>query len=152
MNKPKLDIMILSFLKRLSYVLFFISSSSVFSQVELKSKIVDFTTYEPLENASIYIENSTIGSVSNVDGKFILLVPKRLENDTLVISSIGFKSFKILVSKFLNDEEIFLEEDIASLDEILIMAEARPKTGNDVVLRAIESLPNNLPEVPFMQK
>ena len=151
-NKPKLDIMILSFLKRLSYVLFFISSSSVFSQVELKSKIVDFTTYEPLENASIYIENSTIGSVSNVDGKFILLVPKRLENDTLVISSIGFKSFKILVSKFLNDEEIFLEEDIASLDEILIMAEARPKTGNDVVLRAIESLQNNLPEKPFMQK
>ena len=80
------------------------------------------------------------------------LVPKRLENDTLVISSIGFKSFKILVSEFLNDEDIFLEEDIASLDEILIIAETRPKTGNDVVLRAIESLPDNLPEVAFYAK
>ena len=151
-NKSKLDIMILSFLKRLSYILIFICSLSVFSQVELKSKIVDFTTYEPLENASIYIENSTIGSVSNVDGKFVLSVPKRLENDTLVISSIGFKSFKILLSEFINDDVIFLEEDIASLDEILIIVETRPKTGNEVVLRAIERLPDNLPEAPFMQK
>ena len=70
-------------------------SINVFSQTELKSKVVEFMTYEPLENASIYIENSTIGSVSNTDGKFVLSVPQELENDTLVISSIGFKSFRI---------------------------------------------------------
>ena len=151
-NKPKLDKMIFSFLKRLFYILFLTCSLSAFSQVGLKSKIVDFTTYEPLENASIYIENSTIGSVSNVDGKFMLSVPKSLENDTLVISSIGFKSFKILVSDFVNNQDIFLEEDIASLDEILIIADTRPKTGNNVVLKAIERLPDNLPEKPFMQK
>ena len=70
--KPKLNNMTLSYLKRLSYILFLICSLNAFSQVELKSKIVDFTTYEPLENASIYIDKSTIGSVSNVDGKFVL--------------------------------------------------------------------------------
>lgn len=144
--------MITSYLKRYLSIILLISSINAFSQVELKSKIIDFTTYEPLENASIYIENSTIGSVSNVDGKFVLSVPKRLENDTLVISSIGYKSFKILVSEFVNDEDIFLEEDIASLDEILIVVETRPKTGNDVVLRAIENLPDNLPEQPYLQK
>ncbi len=127
-------------------------SINAFSQTELKSKVVNFMTYEPLENASIYIENSTIGSVSNIDGKFVLSVPKGLVNDTLVISSIGFKSFRILVNDFVNDEDVFLEEDIASLDEILIIAETRPKTGNDVVLRAIEKLPENLPEQPFLQK
>ncbi len=144
--------MTLNYFKRFSYILFLICSLNAFSQVELKSKIIDFTTYEPLENASIYIENSTIGSVSNVDGKFVLSVPKRFENDTLVISSIGYKSFKILVSEFVNDDDIFLEEDIASLDEILIVVETRPKTGNDVVLRAIEELPENLPEQPYLQK
>ena len=45
-----------------------------------------------------------------------------------------------------------MEEDIASLDEILIVAETRPKTGNDVVLRAIERLPDNLPENPYLQR
>jgi len=118
----------------------------------LKSKIVDFLTYEPLENASIYIDNSTIGSVSNTDGRFVLSVPQELENDTLVISSIGYKSFRVLVNDFVNDEDIFLDKEIASLDEVVIFAETRPKTGNDVVLRAIEKLSENLPEEPYMQK
>jgi len=75
-----------------------------FSQTELKSKIVDFYSYLPLENTSIYIENSTIGTISNTDGRFVLSVPLELENDTLVISSIGYKSFRILVSEFVNDD------------------------------------------------
>ena len=45
-----------------------------------------------------------------------------------------------------------MEEDIASLDEILIVAETRPKNGNDLVLRAIERLPENLPENPYLQR
>lgn len=141
-----------SYLKYIFSFLFLTFSISAFSQTELKSKIVDFFTYLPLENASIYVENSTIGSVSNADGKFVLLVPKKHKNDTLVISSIGYKSFKIPVSEFVNNEDIFLDEDIASLDEILIVAETRPKTGNDVVLRAIKELSENLPDQPYLQK
>ena len=141
-----------SYLKHIISLVILFTSVNAFSQTELKSKIVDFLTYEPLENASIYIDNSTIGSVSNIDGRFILSVPQELENDTLVISSIGYKSFKIPVIDFVNDEEIFLEKEIASLDEVLIFAATRPKTGNDVVLRAIEKLSENLPEQPFMQK
>ncbi len=141
-----------SYLKYFVSLFILIFSINTFSQTELQSKIVDFQTYLPLENASIYIDKSTIGTISNTDGRFVLSVPQELESDTLVISSIGYKSFKILVSEFVNDEDIFLEEDIASLDEILIIAETRPKTGNDVVLRAIEKLPENLPEQPFLQK
>jgi len=142
----------LSHLKHFFCLLIFFFSINAFSQIELTSKIVDFLSYEPLESASVYVDKSTIGSISNTDGRFVLSVPQELENDTLVISSIGYKSFKVLVSEFVNNEEIFLEEDIASLDEVLIIAETRPKTGNDVVLRAIEKLPENLPEEPFLQK
>ncbi len=141
-----------SYLKQFILLLSVIFSFSAFAQTELTSKIVDFTTYQPLESASIYIANSTIGTISNTDGKFVLSVPQELENDTLVISSIGYKSFKTLVSEFVNNEDIFLEEDIASLDEIILIAETRPKTGNDIVLRAIEELPDNLPEQPYLQK
>ena len=70
------------------------------AQVELKSKIVDFLTYAPVENANIYLENSTIGTVSNTDGNFVLLVPQSHISDTLVISSIGYKSFRSAVSDF----------------------------------------------------
>ena len=140
------------YLKHFVAALVCIASFSVHAQKELKSRIVDFTTYEPIENASIYVQNSTVGTVSNSDGKFILSVPRELVNDTLVISSIGFKSFKTTIDDFDGSMDIFLEEDIASLDEILLVAETRPKTGNEIVLRAIEELPDNLPEEPYLQK
>lgn len=134
------------------FTLVVLCTATVSSQIDLKGKIVDFSTFAPIENASIYVQNSTVGSISNSEGYFALTVPQKLAKDTLVISSIGFKSYKVLVETFVNDEEIFLEEDIASLDEVLIVADTRPKTGNEVVLRAIEELPFNLPETPFMQK
>lgn len=122
------------------------------AQTELRGKVVDFTTYQPIESASIYLENTTVGTVTNIDGKFVLVVPKRYVNDTLVISSIGFKSFRTTLADFDPSEDIFLEEDIASLDEVILIAETRPKTGNDIVLRALEELPDNLPEQPYLQK
>lgn len=125
---------------------------STVSQTELKNKIVDFGTLMPIESASIYVQNTTIGTVSNADGKFVLMVPEQFINDTLVISSIGFKSFKTLVGEFDNTQEIYLEEDIASLDEILLVAETRPKTGNDIVIKALEKLTVNMPEEPYLQK
>lgn len=126
--------------------------SSAFAQKELKNKITDFGTLMPIESASIYVQNTTIGTVSNADGKFVLQVPNQFINDTLVISSIGFKSFKTLVSEFDNTQEIYLEEDVASLDEIVLVAETRPKTGNDIVLKALERLSVNMPELPYLQK
>lgn len=122
------------------------------AQTELKSRVVDFTTFMPVPSASVYVQNSTIGTISNLDGNFVLVVPNEYANDTLVISSIGYKSFKTPVADFVNDEDIFLEEDIASLDEVLLVAETRPKTGNDIMLRALEELPENMPEMPYMQK
>ncbi|MEZ4779915.1 MAG: carboxypeptidase-like regulatory domain-containing protein [Flavobacteriaceae bacterium] len=127
-------------------------SMSVFAQIEVKNKISDFLTFQPIESASVYVQNSTIGTVSNVDGKFVLLVPMEHKNDTLVISSIGYKSFKTLVSEFDSSQEIFLEEDIASLDEVVIVSDPRPTDGNGIVVRAIERLERNMPNQPYLQK
>lgn len=127
-------------------------SMSAISQIEIKNKIVDFGTLLPIESASIYIKGTTIGVVSNSDGKFVLSVPRKFESDTLIVSSIGYRSFKSVVSEFDGSMDIYLEEDVASLDEVLIVAETRPKTGNDIVLRAIEELEDNLPESAYLQK
>jgi len=125
---------------------------SAFAQTELRSKVADFSNYMPIVSANIYIQNTTLGTISNSDGKFVLVVPTQFQNDTLVVSSIGYKSFKIPISEFDNSEDIYLDTDIASLDEVLIVAETRPKTGNDIVLKAIKELSDNLPEQPYIQK
>ena len=141
-----------NYLKHYFFLLAGILAIGATAQTEIKNKVAAFSTYLPIESASIYIKNSTIGTISNTDGKFVLVVPKELENDTLVISSIGYKSFKTAIADFDATEEIFLEEDIASLDEIILIAETRPKTGNDIVLKAIKRLSENLPEDPYLQK
>jgi len=140
------------YLKRLFGILLVVFSMQTSAQTEIKSKVVDFFSYLPIESASVYIQNTTVGTISNADGKFVLQVPREFENDTLVISSIGFKSFKTAIPDFDSSMDIFLEEDIASLDEVLLIASTRPKTGNDIMLKAMEKLEDNLPEYAYMQK
>lgn len=135
----------------LSLIICFLGISA-FAQKDIKGRVTDFLTFSPIENASIYIKKTTVGTVSNADGKFVLSVPRGSEKDTLVISSIGYKSFKTVISDFDPSNDIALEEETASLDEVILIADKRPKTGNDIVLRAIEELPNNLPEQPYLQK
>ncbi len=138
--------------KNLSVLLFFFIAATTFAQTELKGKVADFMTYAPIESASVYIKNTTVGTITNVDGKFALMVPTKNLSDTLVISSIGYKSYETVISDFENASDIFLEEDMASLDEVVLVADTRPKTGNDIMVRAIERLPENLPVEPYLQK
>lgn len=133
-------------------VFIFLFCLNSYAQTEIKSKIVDFLTYAPIESASVYIKNTTIGTISNVDGKFVLVVPSGHANDTLIISSIGYKSFKSVISEFDPSMDVFLEEDIAALDEVVVVSGNRPKTGNDIVLRALEELADNMPNEAYLQK
>jgi len=131
-------------------VLFFTVSS--FAQTQIKGKVSDFMNFAPIESASVYIKNTTVGTITNVEGKFAIMVPGKNISDTLVISSIGYKSYEKLISDYENGSDIFLEEDMASLDEVVLVADTRPKTGNDIMIRAIERLPENLPSQAYLQK
>jgi hypothetical protein len=144
--------MVMKYIKNGLGVTILLLSFGAASQIEITNKILDFSMLAPIESASIYVKNTTIGTVSNSDGKFILQVPQEFAKDTLIISSIGYKSYKIPVIEFDNSLDIYLEEDVASLDEIILIAEIRPKTGNDIVLKAIEKLAINLPDSTYIQK
>lgn len=141
-----------NFIKKLVFLFLIIFSINASAQIEIKSTILDTIAKYPVVGANVYIQNTTIGSISNIDGNFVLLVPQKHKNDTLVISSIGYKSFKAIVNEFDNSKNVYLEEDVASLDEVVIVASTRPKTGNDIVLRALDKLEVNLPEEPYLQK
>tara|TARA_A100000171_G_scaffold42295_1_gene43599 strand:- start:2238 stop:3668 length:1431 start_codon:yes stop_codon:yes gene_type:complete len=122
------------------------------AQKDISNTVIDFTTQMPIESASVYIENTTIGTVTNTDGKFLLSVPDEHVSDTLVVSSIGYKSFRTPIDDFDETFSIYLEEDVASLDEVLIVGSTRPKTGNEIVVRALEKLEKNLPQQAYLQK
>lgn len=144
--------MIIKVFKNLLVLFFVLAFANAFSQTELKNAVLDAGSFLPLESASVYVQNTTIGTITNADGKFVLLVPKKYEQDTLIISSIGFKSYKVTVNEFDSTFDVYLESDVASLDEVILIAETRPKTGNDIMLRALEELVDNLPDSSYLQK
>ncbi len=121
-------------------------------KIELKNAVIDFSTDSPIESASVYVKNTTIGTITNADGKFVIQVPNENIKDTLVISSIGYSTFKIPIEYYDAELPIYLDEEVASLDEVILVGTIRPKTGNDIVLKALEEMPETMPDSSYIQK
>lgn len=68
-------------------------------------------------NATITVKSSTITTISDNDGKFILSAP---ENAVITISSTGFKTQTIKTDASITLLQVNMEEDAAKLDEIVV--------------------------------
>lgn len=139
-------------IKQLVVVILLFLGFTGYAQTELKNTVLDTLDSFPIASASVYIKNTTIGTVTNIDGNFVLQVPKKHEKDTLIISSIGYSTYKTPIQDFDGTTPIFLSEEQASLDEVVLIAEPRPKTGNEIVVKAIQKLERNLPDSSYIQK
>jgi TonB-linked SusC/RagA family outer membrane protein len=72
---------------------------------------------DPLPGVTITVPGSTVGTVTDVDGTYSLSVP---EGATLVFSFIGFQT-KTIEVRGRSVVDVVLEEDIASLDEVVVV-------------------------------
>lgn len=105
--------------------------------IEISGKVID--EYEMgIPYAAVSITSKYIGSATTEEGDFQLLLSPDNLIDSLSVSSIGYKSFKILVKDFMEQENkvIVLQEDVAELSEIKILA---PET---YVKNALKNLKN----------
>jgi len=80
------------------------SSSNI---IVFKGKIIDFITYQPLENACIHNISSGLMVFSNNTGDFSLMVN---QNDTLAISRVGYEM-----------EMLFLKNSLKEMNERLFI-------------------------------
>lgn len=97
-------------MKLITIFFLFMSMSLTYAQKTIKGYVSDHIG--PLEGANILIKNSTIGTVSNIDGYYEI---EANYNDTLSISYLGYSTKDILVAnqKMINtvlDGEIQLKE------------------------------------------
>ncbi|MEX2592382.1 MAG: TonB-dependent receptor [Anditalea sp.] len=122
--------------------------NDLFVDVTVTGTVVD-PTGEPIPGVTVSVLNTTIGTATDLDGKYSLTVP---EESTLVFSFIGFESQQVPIG----DQSIIditLTEDLASLDEVVVVgygiAKKRDLTGS--VTRAnIESFKES-PNVSILQ-
>ncbi|WP_299135633.1 carboxypeptidase-like regulatory domain-containing protein [uncultured Tenacibaculum sp.] len=98
-------------------VLFFTANS--FSQSIIKGKVTTLKN-EPLEGASVYLNNTTIGTTTNEKGEFQLKNHKG--NYELIVSFIGFKTIQLNINTNTKTKPLLckLKPDTNILNEVVI--------------------------------
>jgi hypothetical protein len=108
----------MQFFKKIFSLLLITFSTLGFSQ-EISGVVFDKRTNEPLEGASVYFDNTTIGTTTNSKGEFILDFNESIET-SLVISFVGHES--ILITDFSQIENLkyFSKESSNVLPEVFL--------------------------------
>ena len=101
----------------LTLLLFVLCTTVVFAQQKpIKGTVVD-ATGEPLIGVNVSVKGTTIGTITDVDGKYSLEVPAK---GTLVFSFIGYKTAEIPIgSQSVVDQT--LNEDTQNIDEVVVV-------------------------------
>ena len=89
------------------------------SPVVVRGMVIGGDDKEPLIGASVVIDGTNKGDVTNIDGQFALKVPS---DTSLVISYIGYKKQKVHVSSLLHsDDNVIVLEAYAIVGEVVIV-------------------------------
>jgi TonB-linked SusC/RagA family outer membrane protein len=90
-----------------------------FAQINVSGVVTDALNGEPLPGASVIIDGTTTGTITDMDGKYSISVNS--ENDVLVFQFIGYVQEKITVG---NKTTINLQlvQDVTELGDIVITA------------------------------
>lgn len=82
---------------------------------------------EPLPGVNILVKGTSIGAVTDIDGKYNISVPD--EKNILVFSFIGFTTQEVPVNgRTIID--VILEQDISTLDEVVVVGYGTQKKAN----------------------
>lgn len=101
----------------LLFVFFF--SNHAFSQLQLSGKVINARDGKPVSFASIGISGKPFRQ-TDVNGNFSIPVPGYISNDSLAISSVGFKTLKLPVSEAITLTEFRLNEQTTNLQPLVI--------------------------------
>ncbi|UII75308.1 SusC/RagA family TonB-linked outer membrane protein [Flagellimonas sp. HMM57] len=118
------------------------------NQYVVTGTVTDAANGSPIPGASVFIENTSFGSVTDFDGNYSFEATLSSGSYTLVASYLGFSSSKSEVTFGSNSAvstDFTLKEDLLSLDEVVVtgstVVQERKKLGNAVTtVKSVELL------------
>jgi hypothetical protein len=115
--------------------------------VSFTGRVLDKNTLNPVIFASIQLEESNVGVVTNSDGEFIIKVPSNMINPKLAITHLGYKNAEVDLSQLTKSMNIiYLEAAIFPIEEIKI----RTNNAEDLLRAAIRNKSLNYSSDPVM--
>jgi len=122
---------------RIVFILSFLGSLQVFAvetdttpldqQIVVTGIITDSNTGEPVIGANIQVKGTTLGAISNIEGKFSISVPSN--NATLIFSFIGYVAQEVALEGK-STINISLTSDLSQLDEVVVIGYGTVKKVN----------------------
>jgi TonB-linked SusC/RagA family outer membrane protein len=113
------------------------SMGLVFAQSKQVTGVIKDNTGELVVGASVVVKGTSVGILSDSQGKFSLDVPESAT--TIVVSYIGFKEKEVGVAPYI---EVALEEDVSALDEVVVVAYGTAKksafTGSVATIKSAD--------------
>lgn len=100
----------------LLFLLLFCSSAIVAQERTISGTVTD-TEGVPIIGASVMVKGTHIGAATNIDGYYTMSVPSSAS--TLLVTYIGMKEIEVPITG--NTVNITLEEDVSSLDEVVVI-------------------------------
>ena len=100
------------------------SAATVIAQTTVKGQVVDAETEEPLIGATVTVEGTTLGCVTDLDGLFSLNVGA---NATLTFKYVGYKDFNYKVTQksgTLDLGTVALSPSSVALNDVVITSQA----------------------------
>lgn len=105
----------------------------------LKGKVVDKVTGAPLPLASVRLEGTPVGTLTNDAGEFMLNIPEKYGDRNVALSFMGYRNYAFSPGKTTTPGVWGLEEDQTTLKAVTVSA----KTGLSILQEAIARIGQN---------
>jgi len=118
-------------------LLFFCSNSWAHAQTSrsIQGMVIEKSTNEAIPGASVQIQGTTSGTVTDIDGQFTLNLTT--ENPVLLVSFIGFTTQEIPVGNR-NNITVHLESEFSNLQEVIVVGYGTQK--RERITTAVETV------------
>ena len=134
-------------------LIFQANSGLLFSQSPyfITGKIINSATAKPVPFATIKLKNNHLGVYANADGDFKVSLNPDFQDDSLLITCIGFKENSVAFKDLSNIKEnrILLLPVVYGLGEVSVIASRKKQSSLAIIRRAIRNISNNYPDKPF---
>jgi hypothetical protein len=120
-------------------------SDEALQSITFRGRVMDGDEKEALPYSGISIQKRNIGTISNIDGDFELKIANPLPDDTVLVSCLGYKQFRLPVREITNDPvTIFLQPTTFQLREIQITY----ISPQEILRRLVSKISLNYPREP----
>ncbi|MCF6366618.1 MAG: carboxypeptidase-like regulatory domain-containing protein [Bacteroidales bacterium] len=130
-------------------VLFFIFIGFSLSSQNIAGKVIRNDNEKSIPFASVAIEGTTIGMVTDFEGVFMLNIPEEYINGKLVVSCVGFKEKEIDIIDIYGNNNLFikLEPVNVQIDEVVV--EQKSLYPYTILKKSVDFIKDNYIDKPY---